>query len=133
MWISLKLYGRLSKSDMSGAKCSFDADTCAVLTCIDEQSSDIIALGVDKALEAKFGSAPLMLMKPARETKGMMFGFALAMKPGADASAHSLAHKLAYPQLTRIRKEETEFIYGRMARPSDSDHEDETGGSAILL
>ena len=44
---------RFVKSAIQRGKYGFDADTCGVITTIDEQSSDIIAMGVDKALEAK--------------------------------------------------------------------------------
>ena len=92
----------------------FDGNTCAVLVAIDEQSADI-AMGVDKALEAKQESA-----QPAGEKgmtddeieaigagdQGMMFGYATNETEEYMPYSISLAHKLAL-QLTKVRKDGT--------------------------
>jgi S-adenosylmethionine synthetase len=57
------------------AKFGFDADTCAVLTSIDEQSTDI-ALGVDKSLESKVSGNQLEENDIGAGDQGMMFGYA---------------------------------------------------------
>lgn len=100
------------------AKYGFDCDTCGVITAIDEQSSDI-AMGVDKALEAKAASVEAVMEENTVSVmsdeeidaigagdQGMMFGYATNETEEYMPYPIALAHKLAR-QLTKVRKDGT--------------------------
>ena len=87
-------------------KFGFDADTCGVITTIDEQSADI-ALGVDKALEAKEHTMSEDDIEAiGAGDQGMMFGYASDETEEYMPYPIAMAHKLAR-QLTKVRKDGT--------------------------
>ncbi|MBR2847585.1 MAG: methionine adenosyltransferase, partial [Clostridia bacterium] len=124
----------------------FDGDTCSVLTAIDEQSCDI-ALGVDKALEAKEGKDETYNAVGAGD-QGMMFGYACDETAELMPMPISLAHKMA-KKLTDVRKNGTlpylrpdgktqvtvEYIDGKPARVDavvvSSQHDENTSLETI--
>ena len=83
----------------------FDGNTCAVMVALDKQSTDI-AMGVDKALEAKNGEDDAAIEAIGAGDQGMMFGFATNETEEYMPYSANLAQKLA-KQLTKVRKDGT--------------------------
>jgi len=115
----------------------FDGNTCAVLVAIDEQSADI-AMGVDKALEAKQGAdkgehamTDEQLEAIGAGDQGMMFGYATNETPEYMPYPISLAHKLVR-QLTKVRKDGT-LTYLRPDGKSQVSVEYDENGKPVRL
>ncbi len=113
----------------------FDANTCAVLVAIDEQSADI-AMGVDKALEAKKAEAENEMSNEELEAigagdQGMMFGYATNETSNYMPYPIDLAHKLT-KQLTKVRKDGT-LTYLRPDGKSQVSVEYDESGKPVRL
>ncbi len=111
------------------AKTGFDGNTCAVFVALDQQSADI-AMGVDKALEAKEGELKDDLDTGAGD-QGMMFGYASNETRTYMPYPIDLAHKLCR-QLTKVRKDGTLSYLRPDGKSQVSVEYDENGKPARL-
>ena len=93
------------ESGYDSSEKGFDGNTCAVMVALDKQSTDI-AMGVDKALEAKNGEDDAAIEAIGAGDQGMMFGYATNETEEYMPYSANLAQKLA-KQLTKVRKDGT--------------------------